>query len=70
MAGLAPPVHFDIYSNPNNVAERWAEWIKRLQTYILAKGITDASRAEALLYCAGIDVHNLYDTIEPLKTGV
>ena len=71
MSGLLAPGAFDIYSNPNNLAERWTEWIKRLTTFVLAKGITDASRAEALLlHCAGIDVHNLYDTIDPIKTGV
>ena len=71
MATLTAPGEFDVYSNPNNVAERWSEWIKRLQVYVVAKGITDGKRAEAiLLHCAGIDVHNLYDTIDPQKTGV
>ena len=71
MATLTTPGEFDVYSNPNNVAERWSEWIKRLQVYVVAKGITDGKRAEAiLLHCTGIDVHNLYDTIDPQKTGV
>ena len=71
MASLSGPGVFDVFSNPNNVAERWSEWIKRLQVYVLAKGITDGPRAEAvLLHCAGIDVHNLYDSIDPQKTGV
>ena len=71
MASLSGPGVFDVFSNPTNVAERWSEWIKRLQVYVLAKGITDGPRAEAvLLHCAGIDVHNLYDSIDPQKTGV
>jgi len=27
MATLTTPGEFDVYSNPNNVAERWSEWI-------------------------------------------
>lgn len=58
----APPIAPFNVEDPNNIAVRWNRWTKRLETYIIATGITDDKQKRSLLlFCAGDAVHEIFD---------
>ena len=73
---LSVPPPFDVYSKPNGVSRRWEKYVKTVEIYLAAKGITNAIRQRAiLLHCAGNDIqdiaaNNLTDTGLDFETQV
>ena len=65
---LSVPPPFDVYSKPDGVSRRWEKYVKTIEIYLAAKGITNAIRQHAiLLHCAGNNIqhiagNNLTDT--------
>ena len=54
----------DIKSDTSSLSTRWVKWLKSLNFYLLATNITNAERKKAmLLYLAGSDTQELYDTL-------
>ena len=61
---------FDVNAEPTSLAIEWNKWISRFENLLLALQITDESRKRALLlYYAGPEVHDIYQTLSPPATG-
>jgi hypothetical protein len=57
-----PP--FDPKTDVSAVAQRWEQWLKRFQRYLLAMDIKSKARQRAmLLYAAGPEVETIFDTL-------
>ena len=61
---LAPLPPFDPLSEPSSLGQRWKNWTKRFQTYIVAMNITDDKQKRALLlYQAGPATQEIFETL-------
>ena len=59
---------FNINAEPSNVGPRWRKWLGRFETYLIAINIDADERKKALLlYLAGEEVEELYNTIKPAE---
>lgn len=56
---------FNCAGSTAEVATRWTKWVRAFELYVEAKGITETKRKKAmLLHCAGLDVQDIYFTLE------
>ena len=61
---VSPLPQFDPVSDPSSLGQRWTQWKRRFETYILAVNVTDDAQKRALLlYQAGAETQELYDTL-------
>ncbi|KAG5892038.1 hypothetical protein JTB14_029668 [Gonioctena quinquepunctata] len=52
---------FNVHSGIENIGARWEKWIKRLDNFLIAAGIVDDDRKEAmLLHCMGEEIFEIY----------
>ena len=59
---LLPP--FDPVNDPSSLSQRWKQWTKRFQTYLVALNVTEDKQKRALLlYQAGQATQEIFDTI-------
>ena len=59
---------FDMHTDPTTVGTRWRKWVSRFDTYLLAANIDAIPRKKAqLLWLAGEDIEDLYDTLKPAE---
>ena len=66
---VSPLPQFDPVSDPSSLGQRWTQWKRRFETYILAVNVTnDAQKRALLLYQAGAETQQLYDTL-PVAEG-
>ena len=66
---VSPLPQFDPVSDPSSLGQRWTQWKRRFETYILAVNVTnDAQKRALLLYQAGAETQELYDTL-PVDEG-
>ena len=66
---VSPLPQFDPVSDPSSLGQRWTQWKRRFETYILAVNVTDDAQKRALLlYQAGAETQELYDTL-PVGEG-
>ena len=57
-----PP--FKRHGNQNSVSKRWSKWKKQFQYFILASGVNDDARQNALLlHLVGQGTQDIYGTI-------
>jgi hypothetical protein len=62
---LPPLPPFDPTCDQTSVSQRWKTWTKRFETYLIATNITDDRQKRAmLLYQAGPDTQDIFDTLE------
>lgn len=61
---------FNVHSN--NVGIRWQKWIKRFDNFLIASGITDNERKQAmLLHCVGDEVFDIFNSLpDPTNSAV
>ena len=61
---------FNVNTEPNSLGIEWNKWISRFENLLLALDVTDEKRQRALLlYYAGKDVHDIYNTLSPAEDG-
>ncbi|CAB3980122.1 Hypothetical predicted protein [Paramuricea clavata] len=61
---LQPMPPFDPKTDVSAVAQRWEQWLKRFQRYLLAMNIKSKARQRAmLLYATGPKVEAIFDTL-------
>ena len=61
---LQPMPPFDPKTDVSAVAQRWEQWLKRFQRYLLAMDIKSKARQRAmLLYAADPEVEAIFDTL-------
>ena len=61
---LQPMPPFDPKTDVSTGAQRWEQWLKRFQRYLLAMDIKSKARQRAmLLYAAGPEVEAIFDTL-------
>ena len=65
---VSPLPQFDPLSDPSSLGQRWTQWKRRFETYILANVTNDAQKRALLLYQAGAETQELYDTL-PVDEG-
>ena len=66
---VSPLPQFDPVSDPSSLGQRWTQWKRRFEIYILAVNVTnDAQKRALLLYQAGAETQQLYDTL-PVAEG-
>ena len=67
MAATLPDFpNFNVNAEPNSLGIEWNKWMSRFENLLLALEVTDAKRKKAmLLFYAGKDVHEIYDTLSP-----
>ena len=57
---------FDIGGEPASIGTRWAKWLRGFKRFAIAKGVTDDfQKKNLLLVCAGPEVQDLYDGLNP-----
>ena len=57
---------FNPRDDPNTLSVRWKRWKRSFNLYLVAKGITqDAQKKALLLHTGGLDLQELYFTLEP-----
>ena len=56
---------FDVDDEPTSLHVAWKKWITRFENLIVALEITDDNRKRVLLYYAGPEVHEIYNTLVP-----
>ena len=62
---------FNVNAEPTSLSIEWNKWISRFENLVVALGITDDGRKKALLlYYGGKDVHDIYNTLTPVKAEV
>ena len=62
--GLSPPHKLSLDLDQSKQSSQWKKWINELQIYFTAAGITDDTRQKALLlYLAGDEVREIYETL-------
>ena len=62
--GLSPPNKLSLDLDQSRQSLQWKKWINELQIYFTAAGITDDARQKALLlYLAGDEVREIYETL-------
>eukprot|EP00117_Sycon_ciliatum_P022463 scpid41478/ scgid19373/ Uncharacterized protein K02A2.6 len=60
-----PLKRLDVTGPAHVVAERWRKWKRSFSYYVVGKGITDKTRAKALLlHFGGEGIQDIYDTLE------
>ena len=63
----APPPHYEqfaVHSDPSTVGQRWPSYISRMKNMFTGYNITnDAQKRSLLLYYAGPDVSDIFDTL-------
>ena len=66
---VSPLPQFDPVSDPSSLGQRWTQWKRRFETYILAVNVTnEAQKRASLLYQAGAATQELYETL-PVAEG-
>ena len=61
---------FDCTGDSTSVGPRWRRWKATFQFYIDGKGVTDSKQKRALLlHSAGMDVQELYLTLEEVPSS-
>eukprot|EP00795_Rhopilema_esculentum_P014355 gene14355-5400_t len=61
---LLPLPPFDPVSDPTSISQRWQQWKRRFETYLLAVKITDDAQKRALLlYQAGAATQEIFDSL-------
>jgi hypothetical protein len=61
---LQPIPPFDPKTDASTVAQRWEQWLKRFQRYLLAMDIKSKARQRAMLsYAAGLEIEAIFDTL-------
>jgi hypothetical protein len=61
---VAPLPPFDPASDPSSLGQRWKTWKRRFETFLVAVNVTDDKQKRALLlYQAGQDTQELFDTL-------
>ena len=66
---VSPLPQFDPVSDPSSLGQPWTQWKRRFEIYILAVNVTnDAQKRALLLYQAGAETQQLYDTL-PVAEG-
>ena len=66
MASASPPHYeqFAVHSDPSTVGQRWPSYISRMKNMFTGYNITnDAQKRSLLLYYAGPDVSDIFDTL-------
>ena len=58
---VAPLPPFDPASDPNSLGQRWKTWKRRFETFLVA--VNDKQKPALLLYQAGQDTQELFDTL-------
>ena len=62
---------FNITAEPTSLGIEWTKWISRFENLLAALEVTNAPRKKALLlYYGGKDVHDIYNTLDPIKAEV
>ena len=62
---------FDVNAEPTSLSIEWRKWIIRFDNLIEALAITEDKRKKALLlFYAGKDVHNIYNTLDSITEEV
>lgn len=52
---------FNVHANTENGGVRWQKWLRRFNNFLIAAGITDDTRMEAmLLHCIGEETFDIY----------
>ena len=52
------------------IGERWKRWLRSFELYVTGKGITVAARKRTLLlHCAGVEVQDIFFTLEEEAAG-
>ena len=62
---------FDITLEPTSLGVQWDKWIKRLENLFIGMNLgddADSQKKALLLYYAGEDVSEIYDTLEDTST--
>ena len=64
LSGLAGIKNFNVHEDRTTIAQRWTKWVKQVELYVIASGVTDADQKRALfLHMAGPDIQDIYDTL-------
>ena len=62
---LPPLPSFDPLNDQSSLSQRWTQWMKRFETYIIATNIKDDKQKRAmLLYQAGQETQDIFETLE------
>lgn len=62
---LPPLPLFDPLNDQSSLSQRWTQWLKRFETYIIATNIKDDKQKRAmLLYQAGQETKDIFETLE------
>ncbi len=66
LASYSPPLPpFESTSDIAAQGQRWIQWLKRFENFVIAANITDSKRKTAmLLHLAGEQVHEIYSTLQ------
>ena len=57
---------FDVSGEPASIGTRWEKWLRGFKRFAIAKGVTDdVQKKNLLLVCAGPEVQDLYDGLNP-----
>ena len=72
MATNLPDIQpFNINVEPNSLGIAWNKWLSRFENLLTALNITEDKRQKALLlFYSGKDVHDIYNTLDPVKAEV
>ena len=66
---LPPLPQFDPLTDRSSLSQRWQAWTRRFETYLIATNITDDKQKRAmLLYQAGPDTQDIFDTLTETGT--
>ena len=61
---VSPLPPFDPVSDPTSVGQRWTQWKRRFETYLVAANVKDDAQQRALLlYQAGAATQDIFETL-------
>ena len=61
---VSPLPPFDPVSDPTSVGQRWTQWKRRFETYLVAANVKDDAQERALLlYQAGAATQDIFETL-------
>ena len=61
---IPPVAQFDVTGSTANLSQKWSDWQKRFNYYILAKGVTENAQKRALLlHLSGPAVQDIFETL-------
>ena len=63
MANVPPFPSFSVHEDNASVCPRWKKWLKHFKIYLAAHDVDATCKRALLLYSAGEDVSNIFETL-------